>query len=94
MIDEAVKSVGKEQKKDNSNISGFGGGNLSKNSSTKNNIQEEFSSGESEQSITEQSEGGASAPSEAKRRLEVPLGCFSSPNSFDTFATKSTENGA
>jgi hypothetical protein len=72
-----LKSLSASEK-DNSNILEFGGGNLSKNSSTKNNIQEEFSSGVSEQSIDQQSEDGAS---------------FSSPDSFGTFATKSTENG-
>jgi len=65
-------------KADNNNILGFGGGNLSKNSSTKNNIREEFSSDEWGQNTEEQSEEGAS---------------FSSPDSFGTFATKSTDNG-
>jgi hypothetical protein len=66
-----------KKKYENSKM-GFGGGNLSKNSSTKNNIQEEFSSGDQEQLKDEQSEGGTS---------------FSSPNSFGTFGIKSTENG-
>jgi exoribonuclease R len=65
-------------KKDNSNLLGFGGRNLSKNSSTKNIQHEEFSNGEESRSTDERSEG------------EVSL---SSPNSFGTFATKSTESG-
>jgi hypothetical protein len=72
--------------KDDSNLLGFGGGNLSKNSSTKNNIKEEFSSGEEKSNTDEQGEVGAS---------------FSSTNSFTPqggtggtiFATKSTGNG-
>jgi hypothetical protein len=71
---------------------GLGGGNLSKNSSTKNNIQEKFSSGDQEQLKDEQSEGGTSAPS-SQSEVGSTLGVFSSPNSFGTFATKSTENG-
>jgi transcription-repair coupling factor (superfamily II helicase) len=72
-----LELIGKNRKND-STLPGFGGGNLSKNSSTKNNIQEEFSSGDGERLEDEQSEDGTS---------------FSSPNSFGTFATKSTENG-
>jgi hypothetical protein len=72
-----LELIGKDSKND-STLLGLGGGNLSKNSSTKNNIQEEFSSGDGERIEDKQSEGGTS---------------FSSPNSFGTFATKSTENG-
>jgi DNA polymerase III subunit gamma/tau len=73
-----VKSEKKESKKTDSTLLGLGGGNLSKNSSAKNNIQEEFSSGEEKSNTDEQSEVGTS---------------FSSPNSFGTFATKSTGTG-
>jgi DNA polymerase III subunit gamma/tau len=76
--DREVKSEKKELKKNDSTLPGLGGGNLSKNSSTKNLKSEEFSSGEEKSNTDEQSEGGVS---------------FSSPNSFGTFATKSTETG-
>ncbi len=78
--------------KNNNNLPGFGGGNLSKNSSTKNIQDKEFSSGEEKSNTDEQSEGGVSAPSSLSE-VGSTLGVFSSPNSFGTFATKSTENG-
>jgi len=57
------------ERKDENSLPGLGGGNLSKNSSTQNNIGEEFSSGEENRNTDERSEEGSS---------------FSSPNSFGT----------
>lgn len=68
----------KQPEIDDNSLLGLGGGNLSKNSSAKNNQWKEFSSGDENSNTVEQSE------------VEVS---FSSPNSFGTFAIKSTEGG-